>query len=552
MSSSFARAISIALVCALGACGDDLDPADEGPDAGPGNEADAGVDSTLVTIDDGQLQGERDGATRRFLGIPFAEPPVGDLRWKAPQPNQPWKDVRDATEFGGRCAQGPSLQSSASDSEDCLYLNVWTADPPPAEPAPVMVWFHGGGNQNGATDDLVPLGVGGLFYDGRTLAEDHGVVVVTTNYRLGPFGFFHHPALAEEGSPLGNQGILDQRRALEWVQGNIAAFGGDPDNVTIFGESAGSFDVCFHIASPGSAGLFHRAISQSGGCTSRMDEPADLAAGVAAFAEAMKCTGDDPLACLRGKPVPDLLTEPPVDGAPPAPLPGGDGYQGGTPRWGFGPMVDGTIVPDQPRALFDAGEVAQVPYILGSNTDEGTLFHIGGTAVADEEEYMAALERRFGLTESLLIAQVYPVAEYPTPQDALVRVTGDGSLVCSTHDTARRAAAAGLPVWLYNFDYPIPIPGLEFLGATHGAEIAFVFGTVDGEAQATLGAAMRGYWTRLAATGDPNGDGATPWPAFSADADSRMNLDEASSVVNDFRSVECGYWRSVYDDAFEE
>ena len=544
------RATLLALACAFGACGDDSN--DTGPDAGTEADAggpDAGQSSTLVTIADGQLEGSIDGQSRRFLGIPFAKPPVGELRWKAPVPNDPWSDVRPATEFGARCAQSQSIQGPASDNEDCLYLNVWTPASPPEEPLPVMVWFHGGGNENGATSDQAPLGVGGLFYDGRPLAE-HGVVVVTASYRLGPFGFFHHPQLAQEGSPSGNQGLLDQRRALEWVQENIGAFGGDSTKVTIFGESAGSIDVCLHVAADDPA-LFQRAISESGGCTTRMPTTIDVEDGVSAFVLAMDCQGAaDALACLRAKPVADLLTAPPIDGGPMEVLPGGPAYQGGAPRWSFGPVVDGTIVPDQPRTLFDQHMAADVSYILGSNTDEGTLFHIGATPVADENEYLAALGRRFGETLAAGIATVYPVEEFKTPDDALQRVTGDTGLVCGTHDTARRAAAAGLDVWMYNFALPIPIPALASLGATHGAEIAFVFGSVDGPEQATVGEPIRGYWTRLAATGDPNGDGAVPWPAFSATADARMNFNTVLTVVEDFRATQCEFWRGVYDQAF--
>jgi para-nitrobenzyl esterase len=555
---AIAHASILALTCALGACGDDSgsddtddDTDDDGgsvPDAGPSEDA-AGSD-TLVTIADGQLQGELDGGSRRFLGIPFARPPVGELRWKAPVPNQPWEGVRDATAFGDSCAQLDSLQGGASESEDCLYLNVWTPEPAPAEPLPVMVWFHGGGNESGSTADEVPLGVGGLFYDGRALAETYGVVVVTTNYRLGPLGFFHDPALAGEGSPAGNQGLLDQRRALEWVRDNIAAFDGDPGRVTIFGESAGSLDVCLHMVSPGSAGLFHRAISQSGGCTTYMDEPADREASAAAFAEAMGCAeAADVLACLREVPAGELLAPPPVDGAPPEELPGGGGYQGGTPRWGFGPLVDGEVIPDQPRTLFTDGNAAGVPYILGSNTDEGTLFHIGAIPVENADQLLAALERRFG-ERAQIIADAYPLDEFESPDAALQRITGDAALVCTTHDTARRAAAAGLDVYMYNFDYPLPIPGLEFLGATHGAEIAFVFDSVDGEEQDLVGAPMRDYWTRLAADGDPNGGKAPIWPAFAAEADARINFSTEVTVVQNFRIDECAVWRAVYQDAF--
>ncbi len=506
---------------------------------------------TLITLDDGQLQGSVDGGSRRFLGIPFAKPPVGALRWKAPVKNDPWTGVRDATQFGGRCAQLMSLQAPASQDEDCLYLNVWVPEPAPTHALPVMLWFHGGGNSAGSASDDAPLGTGGLFYDGKTLASQFGVVVVTTNYRLGPLGFFYHPALAAEGSPQGNQGLLDQRAAMEWVRDNIAPFGGDPANVTIFGESAGSFDVCFHIASPGSAGLFHRAISESGGCTTKLATKASEAAGADAFVVAVGCApAADPLACLRGKSVADLLIDAPIDGGPATELPGGPDYQGGTPRWSFGPLVDGTIIPDQPRTLFDARQVAKVPYILGSNTDEGTLFHFLSTPVANEDEYRAALGRRFGPDLVDAIVAHYPVANFASADAALQRVTGDVALVCPTHDSARRAAAAGMPVHMYNFDYPIPIPGLQFLGAAHGAEIAFVFDSIAGDVQATLGAAMRGYWTRLALTGDPNGDGALAWPAFGPSSDMRMNLAPSLAVVANFRADECAFWRTVYDAEF--
>jgi para-nitrobenzyl esterase len=529
---------SLGLIACLTACGSDASQ----PPIVPIQSG------TLITVDDGQLQGAVDGASRRFLGIPFAKPPVGTLRWRAPVKNDPWTGVRDATQFGGRCAQHMSIQAAASEDEDCLYLNVWVPEPAPNQALPVMLWFHGGGNSAGSASDNAPLGVGGLFYDGKTLAGQLGVVVVTTNYRLGPLGFFYHPALAAEGSPQGNQGLLDQRAAMEWVRDNIAPFGGDPTNVTIFGESAGSFDVCFHIASPGSAGLFHRAISESGGCTTRLATRTSAAAGAAAFVDAMGCaSAADPLACLRGKSVADLLTDAPIDGGPAAELPGGAAYQGGTPRWSFDPIVDGTILPDQPRTSFDAGQVSKVPYILGSNTDEGTLFHFLSTPVANEEEYRAALGRRFGPDLVDAIVAHYPVASFASADAALQRVTGDFGLVCPTHDSARRAAAAGMPVHMYNFDYPIPIPGLQFLGAAHGAEIPFVFDSIDADVQATLGAAMRGYWTRLARTGDPNGDGAVGWPAFSASSDMRMNLAPSLAVVAGFRADECAFWRTVYD-----
>lgn len=516
---------------------------------------------TEITISDGTLVGEVDGRTRRFLGIPFAAPPTDDRRWLPPQMTEPWDIPLDATEFSSACPQlGSTTSPESSEDEDCLYLNVWTPDPAPTEPLPVMIWFHGGSNITGSTGDVIPfVQPPTLFYNGRGLVEEANVVVVTANYRLGVMGFFAHEAVSAESpdSVSGNQGLLDQRMAMQWVRDNIAPFGGDAGNVTIFGESAGAFDVCFHIGSPGSRGLFHKAIGQSGGCTTalRIRTNAETEANV--FAEAMGC-GDatDVAACLRAIPVANLLMEAPVDGAQDG-LPGGGLYAGGTPRWRFAPIVDGVVLPDQPRQLFDNGDLAQVPYILGTNTDEGTLFHVLQQPVANEQEYLAALERGFGEMLAAQIAAEYPPGAFDSAQDALERVTGDGSLVCTTRDTAKRASAAGLEVFMYNFDRPIPISALESLNlrATHGAEIAYVFGSVGpelvGEDDLTLSATMRRYWGRFASNGDPNGGDDPAWPIFTSNGDVRLNFSVPITTVEDFRSDLCAFWESVYDQQFE-
>ena len=497
-----------------------------------------------VHLANGTVQGGFDGDTRRFLGIPYAAPPVGPLRWRPPAPVSPWPGVLQANAFASSCPQTANFLGPASDDEDCLYLNVWTPDPAPAQPLPVMVWFHGGGNTTGSAGDLVPLGVGGRFYDGRVLAEQHHVVVVTLNYRLGVLGFFSHAALAGEDAMYpyaGNQGVLDQRAALQWVHDNILAFGGDPANVTIFGESAGSEDVCLHVASPGSRGLFQHAISESGGCTTRHPTAAEAATTAQALATAVGCTStvpSDALACLRQVPVDTLLAA--------APSMGGN--------LSFGPAVDGGFLPDQPRALFDAGSFAKVPYILGSNADEGTLFFIGVPPVTTEAEYLAALQARWGdLADQ--IAALYPVANFASPQAALERAYGDDILVCDTYDSARRAAAGGASVHLYNFARPIPLPQLAplMLGATHGAEIAYVFGSVEptDEADRTIGLAMQGYWTDFARTGDPNGEGELSWPSYDDASDERINFDAPISIVAHFRRTECEFWWGVYDSQFQ-
>ena len=288
-------------IAALAACGDNLGRGAAGSDAGrpDASPIDAVVvdDHTHVRISSGELHGSIVGASRQFLGIPYAKPPIGALRWKAPQPAESWTTPREATVFGKRCAQlaDPTLQSAASNDEDCLYLNVWTPNPVPTVALPVMIWIHGGGNVNGSTAEPVPFVRTGVFYSGEHLAGEHGVVVVSMNYRLGLFGFFAHPDLAAEGSA-GNQGLLDQRMAMQWVHDNIAAFGGDPAQVTIFGESAGSQDVCFHVASPGSAPLFHRAIGESGGCTTRLRTKAEAETQATGVAADLACPGADALA----------------------------------------------------------------------------------------------------------------------------------------------------------------------------------------------------------------------------------------------------------------
>jgi para-nitrobenzyl esterase len=525
-----ARLLVLCSSIALGAgCGDN----------GTVDRPEVPEDPTIVQLADGDVQGTLVGDSRQFAGIPYAKPPVGPLRWKAPQKADPWPDLRAATSFGKRCAQNENagLQNKPSADEDCLYLNVWTPFPVPAERLPVMVWFHGGGNVNGSASEPVPFLNTGIFYSGQFLAEKHGVIVVTINYRLGVFGFFAHPELATEGTS-GNQGLLDQLMSLRWVHDNIAAFGGDPNKVTIFGESAGSFDVCMHVASPMSRGLFHRVIGESGGCTTKQTTRAEAETAGTSLATAVGCTGTGQLACLRGKAVADLLAAP----------------------GGFGPDVDGSFLPDQPRALYAAGNVAKVPYLLGSNTDEGTLFLVG-SQVSTPQQYTAALQMMFPAVATQVEA-MYPVASFangvPTPAlAALARVFGDARLVCSTYDTGVRASA-NAAVFMYNYDIPVPstVPGAAFLGATHGSELTSVFGTspllaADTQAKAASDLMQR-YWTNFAKTGDPNAGADPKWPALTANDNLRMNFAiTGPTVKTDFRKTECTFWRGLYEAAFQ-
>jgi para-nitrobenzyl esterase len=416
----------------------------------------------------------------------------------------------------------------------------------------VMVWFHGGGNFSGSAADLVPTTTQ-LWYDGQFFASRQGVVVVTINYRLGPMGFFAHPALAAEHSPLGNQGLFDQRAALQWVQANIAAFGGDPGNVTIFGESAGSADVCYHVAS-GVAGLFERAISESGGCSISISGGPEQTAAQAAtslqgFTQTMGCdTAADPLSCLRSKSAADILA------AAPTPDPTGSGAFA-TP-YIFGVVVDGPggFLPDQPRTLLDSGKIVHVPYLLGSNNDEGMLFLLTASIPANDTDYLTALKAGFGDFASQVMAE-YPVTNFNGDyRVALGRAIGDSGLVCGTHDTARRLAQAGLPVFMYNFNVPWAIfPTL--LLASHASEISHVFGNpVKPDAASTaVSKGMNAFWAHFASTGDPNASGApATWPTFMpvGDDDERLQLDSGWEVIDDFRKAECEFWRAHYDAAF--
>jgi len=498
---------------------------------------------TSITLADGSVQGSINGATREFLGIPFAAPPVGALRWRPPQPVTPWVGTLDASSYSSPCAQLPALTGTPSVSEDCLYLNVWTPDPAPTTPLPVMIWIHGGSNVSGSTGDGVPFpGYEGVrLYDGHTIAQDRNVIVVTTNYRLGVFGFFGQTDLATEDPAYpygGNQGLLDQRAAMQWVQNNIAQFGGDPTKVTIFGESAGSFDVCAHVASPLSAGLFHRAISESGGCSVGVRTAAEAGVAAEAVSAAVGCdTAPDELACLRALPVTTLL-----DAA--GSLPEGSGTD-------LAISVDGGFLPDKPRALFDLGLFNKVPYILGSNSDEGTLFAMGTTPITTEEEYQAELLARYG-TYAPAIEALYPASKFGgNYQDALIRVSGDSSLVCSTYDVAKRISDAKGKTWVYNF---ARVPNLSFilaldLGAFHGLEISYVFGSVEppSTGDAYLGSKMREYWSRFAEKGKPKATKSQSWPRFKTKSYKMIRFNSTISKLQYFRKAECDFWTGVYE-----
>jgi para-nitrobenzyl esterase len=540
-------------------------------DATPSFEA----GSPVVSIAEGQLRGHADASVFAFLGIPYAAPPTGPLRWKEPQPPKPWTGVRDASQFGNRCPQNASStnMTPASASEDCLYLNVWTPNPS-ASKLPVMVWIHGGGNFGGSASDPLPLivggprmGDGGYFYQGASLS-DNGVVVVTLNYRLGIFGFFPHPGLVAEGSKAGNQALWDQRFAMQWVKTNIASFGGDPQNVTIFGESAGAYNVCLHVASAPNPPLFERAISESGGCTTRqptLAEAQPLALGVAAEvgcggggtatdggsddggpldASAGDASATATLACMRQLTTEALLatTE--------------ENTSSGLAQI-FSAVIDGDFLSDQPRTLYQKSETAKVPYLLGSNNDEARLFELSMPAVTDQSGLSAAIAQHYGDAGAAL-SNLYPPSAfdggYPNSyQAAFTQIQSDAMLICNTYDSALLSSAQGVAGFMYNFD----ISAAAFLGACHGSELPYVFGTGTQLQPGTqeLGASrlMERYWTRFAATANPSGGSDLTWPSFSASSNKRMQFTlQQPTVVTNFHANECAYWISTYEAAFTD
>jgi len=479
----------------------------------------SGGANPTVRVDGGLIRGASAAGVNSFLGLPYAAPPTGNLRWRPPQPAAGWTGVRDATQFGPSCPQvqdrtfNPFLPPGTI-SEDCLYLNVYA---PPVSSndqggRPVLVWIHGGGLvQDGARN-----------YDGTKLAAD-GTVVVTINYRLGALGFLAHPALASRpGGAAGNYGLMDQQAALRWVQRNIAQFGGDPGNVTIAGQSAGGLSVLAQMVSPGARGLFQRAIVQSGTFALNQRPLATAEAAGQTFATAVGCP-DQTAACLRNAPVSALVSNFGTE------IPG---------------VVDGSVLTQPIGTALASGQFARVPVINGITHDEELLFVAGlgitvsqGTNVllaapldGSEANYEADIAQALGVTatQAATIATVYPLSAYPNAVVAFSLLVSDASFACPALQVDRWTTARGAPTYAYQFNddnAPLNIlpPAEQHLGlSTHGTELPYLFdqpnapfpvtGTLTADQQA-LAASMRTDWASFAGTGNPSSR-ALPWPSF--------------------------------------
>jgi para-nitrobenzyl esterase len=477
----------------------------------------------------GAVRGLADGAVDEYLGIPYAAPPVGALRWRPPQPAASWPGVRDATQFAPHCPQLAGPFGEASTSEDCLFLNVFTpSHQQPGSGYPVMVWIHGGAFVSGESND----------YDPTQLVED-GVTVVTFNYRLGALGFLAHPALADANGQSGDYGLMDQQAALRWVQRNIANFGGDSHNVTVFGESAGGLSVLSQVASPQARGLFERAIVESGSYNLTQTSLASAESAGEAFAAKAGCASQT-AACLRSLPVSTILAD--QDAA------------------GYTPNIDSEVLPESLGTAFASGNFNRVPIINGTNHDEWRLFVAlstleGNPVTAANYQSMIASTLGVSAAVAAVIAAKYPLTAYPSPSIALGAVGTDAIFACPALGIDE-SVSRYVPTFAYEFnDENAPedfLPPVGFpYGAAHASEIQYLMALPTAAFPATLSAQqqqlaaiMKGYWTNFAKRGSPSSSGTPSWPLFSTLTQKIQSLVPPSpQTETDFATAHnCAFW----------
>lgn len=468
-----------------------------------------------LTVTGGLISGTVNptGDVQIFRGIPFAAPPVGNLRWQPPQPVKPWSGVRSCATFGPSPMQGSPapfgpwsaefLIPKAPISEDCLYLNVWTsgrAKRSGTKPLPVLVWIYGGGFTSG--------GSGCAIYDGEATARK-GVVFVSVNYRVGPFGFFAHPELTRESgrNASGNYGLMDQVAALQWVKQNIAAFGGDPTNVTVAGQSAGSMSVNCLVATPLASGLFQKAIGESG--AGFLSQYPTLQQAEENGLKIMQALGASSLADLRAKPAEEVMRQ--AKGA-------------------RGPIIDGYVLPASITAIFAAGKQNPVTLLTGWNEDEGMPFGPPKKAA----DFQKQLEQQFGASAET-IGRHYPASTDDEAAGSQLRLSRDLTFGVRNFIWANSQLKQGKPVYVYRFTRKIPATGdYARYGAFHTGEVAYAYDNlqfIDRQlrpleaADTELARIMAAYWVNFVKTGNPNGKGLPPWPAYSATSKQLMRLD---------------------------
>jgi para-nitrobenzyl esterase len=498
--------------------------------------------TVIAETDNGPVEGLVMPTMHKFLGIPYAAPPVGNLRWQPPQPPASWASPLDATAFANHCPQVVSPFGFPSTTEDCLYLNVYTPNKKGfavdrRRRRPVIVWIHGGAFSVGESDD----------YDPIKLIAGGDVIVVTINYRIGALGFLAHPALTAESptNASGNYGLMDQQYALQWVHRNIAAFGGNPRRVTIAGESAGGISVHAHMASPGAAGLFHRAIVESGAVFNQLTL-ADAETRGTALATTLGCS-DQSAACLRALPIEQILADQ------------GDGLTSA------GPIVDGALLPQPIRTAFETGHYNQVPVIEGSNHDEFRLFvallvEIAQGSPLTAAQYPAAIETTLGVPSIFVpvLMNAYPLSNYASPGLALSAMATDAAFVCNARAAARLLSRK--PTFAYEFnDTNAPqlfLPAVSFpYGAAHASELQYLFNVPDvlpvpapplDADQQQLSATMIRYWTRFARSGKPHASNVPRWPKYNPNDAVFLSLVAPTPVLEGGGAFtvdhKCGFW----------
>lgn len=510
-------------------------PAPDGGARDGGTERDGGEVACTANVTDpnavhtayGAFLGEDVGGATRFAGIRFAAPPIDALRWAPPEAPACEPELITADTFGPACPQLDETGAVVGD-EDCLFLNVWTPDRDGARP--VLVFIHGGGNAQGSAAQTFGQS---LFYDGVRLAADRDVVLVTIQYRLGPMAWLVHDSLPSAG----NLGTRDQIAALSWVKENIAAFGGDPSRVTIFGESAGARNVCVLAASPLAAGLFDGVIMQSGGCV--VPSEAQVRAETQAQIDDVGCDVADVADCLRSKTAAELLLAhpPQIDVA-------GTSSQ-------LQPYADGVVLVGQPHEEIAAGRHNHVAAIIGANADETSNSVPEVPTVA---AYEALVRATLGTALGNRVLAEYPASDFATPREAFVAVTSDAKFICGARRDARAFAAGQTePVYRYFFTQRLEnAPRLRELGAFHGVELFFVFDTLTiggyrpSAPESALADAIGRYWSSLARADDPNDGVAPAWPTYDAALDRTQVLGDPVETIEGIRTAKCDFWDTLF------
>ncbi|XP_077180763.1 cholinesterase-like isoform X2 [Paroedura picta] len=513
-------------------------------------------DDTVVVTSSGPVKGRHlqagSGHVTAYLGIPYAEPPLGKLRFQKPLPHRPWSQVLEATSFGGSCSQFllPASMWSISPpvSENCLFLNVWVPHPRPPAPVPILVWIHGGGYSTGSSSLNL--------YNGASLAAEENLVVVSLNYRLGALGFLSFPPSAP-----GNAGLWDQRLALQWVSENAATFGGDPTQVTISGHSAGGPLVGFHLLSPGSQPLFARAVMQSGTVNALWAwmSPEEAKQKALALAQTVGCTQDngaDVVTCLQGQDVAGFIR-----------------YELSTLNstmllnLPFAPTTDGDFLPEDLQKLLEPGRIPNKPVLLGTTSDEGSMFVAytfpdAKDGLISREQLMEGVKRTVrGATEELVQAVVREYSEEDrgpaSYRRAMVQSSGDYFFVCPLAEAAAKWTEAGSPVYAYYFSqHTSGSIWPEWIGALHGGELPYVFGNFKTilaanrtctEEEAALSRRMKHYWAEFARHGNPNGVTANEvqWPLYNATEQNFFLLStQPPQSLQKSPAQHCGFWKT--------